>query len=292
MAKEFKTLDEQLEILQSRGLTIDDSKKAKEFLLNNNYYRVSGYSLTLRDHDRFFKNTTFQNIIDIYCFDYEFRHILLKYIEKIEVTFKSIFAYEFARLYGPTAYNSSLKFTNPLEHLRIINKAENQKLQNLSHEAYLKHFVEELDEDIPIWAYVELFTISDISILYAIAHNELKENIATHYNLNKAIGITLLEKYMHGMTIIRNLCAHDSRLFNRLFITKPSLSKKEKKYLLLTKDNQPDNSRLFGYIINMSHLLNREDFVNMKIEISFLQHKYQFVDMKYYGFNPDWNNLL
>lgn len=46
--KDFKTIEEQLEILRSRGLTISDESQAKDFLLRNNYYRISGYSLTLR----------------------------------------------------------------------------------------------------------------------------------------------------------------------------------------------------------------------------------------------------
>ena len=64
--KEFKTIDEQLEILKQRGLTIEDDSVAKEFLLKNNYYRVSGYSLTLRKNDVFSKSASFQNIMDIY----------------------------------------------------------------------------------------------------------------------------------------------------------------------------------------------------------------------------------
>ena len=44
--KEFKTLDEQIAILRSRGLTIPDEQAAKKFLLYNNYYRVSGYGFT------------------------------------------------------------------------------------------------------------------------------------------------------------------------------------------------------------------------------------------------------
>lgn len=44
-------------------------KKEKEFLLNNNYYSISGYSLTLRKNDIFSKKATFQNIVDIYNFD-------------------------------------------------------------------------------------------------------------------------------------------------------------------------------------------------------------------------------
>ena len=62
--KDFKTIDEQIEILRSRGLTIEDEAEAKDFLLRNNYYRVSGYSLTLRKNDVFAKSATFQNIED------------------------------------------------------------------------------------------------------------------------------------------------------------------------------------------------------------------------------------
>ena len=49
--KDFKTIDEQIEILRSRGLTIEDETEAKDFLFRNNYYRISGYSLTLRKND-------------------------------------------------------------------------------------------------------------------------------------------------------------------------------------------------------------------------------------------------
>lgn len=89
--KDFKTIDEQIEILRSRGLTIEDEAEAKDFLLRNNYYRVSGYSLTLRKNDVFAKSATFQNIEDIYNFDHEFRHIILHHIETIEVQMKSIY---------------------------------------------------------------------------------------------------------------------------------------------------------------------------------------------------------
>ncbi len=41
--KDFKTIDEQIEILRSRSLSIEDEAEAKAFLLQNNYYRVSGW---------------------------------------------------------------------------------------------------------------------------------------------------------------------------------------------------------------------------------------------------------
>ena len=57
--KEFKTIDQQIAILQSRGLHITDRQSAEEFLMRNNYYWISRYSLTLRNHDVFYPNATF-----------------------------------------------------------------------------------------------------------------------------------------------------------------------------------------------------------------------------------------
>ena len=92
--KEFKTIEEQIEILRSRGLSIQDDEQTKQFLLYHNYYRISGYSLTLRRNDVFYPNSSMQNVMDIYAFDHEMRHLLLKYIEIIEVKVKSVYAYE------------------------------------------------------------------------------------------------------------------------------------------------------------------------------------------------------
>lgn len=68
--KEFKTINEQLEILKGRGLLVEDEIVARDFLLRNNYYRISGYSLTLRSNDVFHPGTSFRNIQDIYEFDH------------------------------------------------------------------------------------------------------------------------------------------------------------------------------------------------------------------------------
>ena len=40
MQKEFKTLEQQIEILKNRGMTIKDEDKTKKYLLSNNYYNI------------------------------------------------------------------------------------------------------------------------------------------------------------------------------------------------------------------------------------------------------------
>lgn len=289
--KGFKTIDEQLEILKSRGLAVEDEEGAKDFLLRNNYYRVSGYSLTLRSNDVFASSATFRNIEDIYRFDHELRHIILYHIETIEVQIKSVYAYEFAKIYGPLGYLNTANFSNQDKHAEIIEKAKKQKERRLTHEAYLKHF-NNLQEEIPFWAYVDLLTISDISFMYAISKRTLKEAVARHFGLTMNRGPEILGQYMHSMTIIRNLCAHGSRIYNRLFEQKPSLSKKEQALLIRRKDGTMDNAHFFGFFLIMRRLLPANDFLEMKKSVVSLLEKYPSVCLRHYGFPNGWNEKL
>lgn len=290
--KSFMTVEEQLALLRSRGLTIDDESFARNFLLRNNYYRISGYSLTLRRNDVFSKSATFQNIVDIYNFDHEFRHILLRYLEVIEVHMKSVYVYEFTKVHGATGYLDNAFFTDKTKHREIIAKANQQKMQRLPHEAYLKHFVNDLQQDIPLWAYVDLFTISDISFLYSISEQSIKNAIAHTFGLTMSKGSSILGSYMHSMTIIRNLCAHGSRIYNRLFEQKPSLNKSEKALLAKNDKGEIDNAHFFGFLLIMKRILPPDQFNEMKKSIVELTKKYPFVRMDYYGFRNDWQQKL
>lgn len=290
--KEFKKITEQIELLKSRGLSIPDETKAGNFLLRNNYYRVSGYSLTLRKHDVFYPKAEFQNIMDIYFFDHEFRHLLMHFIDCIEVSLKSIYAYEFSKVYGPTGYLDASHFTDAVQYKSTIDKIEAQKTQRHPHEAYLKHFIDDLGQDIPLWAYVDLMTISDISFLYKISEEPIKKAVASYYGLTKNTGHLILGNFMHSMTIIRNLCAHGSRLYNRLFEQKPSLNKKEQSLLIKNRDGTIDNAHLYGFILIMKRLLTSEEFADFKARLVELTKKYPFVKMRYYGFRNDWETKL
>ena len=102
----------------------------------------------------------------------------------------------------------------------------------------------------------------------------------------------MVEAFMHKLTIIRNLCAHGSRLFNRLFEQKPWLNKKELAILRTDKDGKVDNAHLFSFILIMRRLLKAGDFEELKNELISLSVKYPFVKMKYYGFPDNWQNVL
>ena len=79
-------IDKQIENLVSLGLEIKDTSYAKDVLNRVSYYRlIKAYSITLKEDGRYIEGTTFENIVELYLFDMEFRHILFSLIEHIEV---------------------------------------------------------------------------------------------------------------------------------------------------------------------------------------------------------------
>lgn len=135
-------------------------------------------------------------------------------------------------------------------------------------------------------------SISDICNLYIITEADIKNAIASHYQLTMSRGANILENSIRCMCVLRNLCAHGSRLYNRLFEQKPPLTKKDKFLLLKKSDGNIDNAHLYGYILSMRFLLKSNEFLELKIAIMSLTLKYPFVSMDYYGFRDDWLKKL
>lgn len=101
MQKTFKTLDEQIEILKSKGLTINDYEKTKEILFRENYFFVNGYRHLLTDSNgKFVKGATFDELYSIFIFDRRLRNIFFKNIMIIENNIKSIISYQLSKKYG------------------------------------------------------------------------------------------------------------------------------------------------------------------------------------------------
>ena len=305
MAKEKPslTIDQQVELLQKRKLNItkDKIEEVKKFLLNNNYYRVSGYTLTLRKDDVFYPKASYDNIKQIYQFDKRLRHSILSLTEEIEVRVKSMLAYYHSQKYGPMGYKDVNTFHcadgNKVNAEAISNfltvqrKALQQQDRMTETELFLKHFKEKNDGELPIWAYVEVLTISDISKMYGILDTDIQKSIAKEFGYCHNTGNELLAQLLHNITIVRNICAHGGRLFNRNFIRKPKLSSKQKK-LLRVENGEVVYDRLFSYILVIKALSLPEDFELLKEHLVELTVKYPFVDMKYYGFPNDWKEIL
>jgi abortive infection bacteriophage resistance protein len=84
-------LDEQIELLKKRGLFISDEKKAKEYLRQIGYFRLTGYFKYYQNTktNQFYDGVTFEQITNLYEFDEQLRILTLEAIAKIEVSLKA-----------------------------------------------------------------------------------------------------------------------------------------------------------------------------------------------------------
>lgn len=143
----------------------------------------------------------------------------------------------------------------------------------------------------PIWAYVEVLPISDISKMYGILENQIQKKIAKEFGYCHSAATTLLGSLFHSVTIVRNICAHGGRLYNRNFIRKPKLSASQKR-LLRVENGEKVYDRLFSFILVIKALSLPKDFDLLKEHLEELTNKYSFVDMRHYGFPPNWKDVL
>ena len=70
-AKVFKTIEEQIQILISKGLTVEDYDKAKEILLRENYFFLNGYRspFLITGTKRFVEGSTFEELYYLLLID-------------------------------------------------------------------------------------------------------------------------------------------------------------------------------------------------------------------------------
>ena len=120
-------INQQIENLISLGLEIEDGTHAKNVLNRVSYYRlIKAYSITLKEDGRYIEGTTFKNIVDLYLFDMELRHILFPLIEHIEVYLRSITTNYFSLKYGNFGYKDIENYKKKNYQISTLKELEKE----------------------------------------------------------------------------------------------------------------------------------------------------------------------
>lgn len=214
------TLDEQIALLQSRGMIIADVEKAKEVLLDIGYYRLgfywfpflkTGEQNNIGSHE--FKNgTTLDDAVRLYYFDYELRSLLEKYITRIEVNFRTFMTYavSIANVELPTWFVSpsvvSRAFVDNFDKEVYSSGFKRNKFIARHHRNHIN------DRYAPAWKTLEFMTFgSNIALYKALNNLELKKEISRHFGI---IHTGLFENYLDVVRCVRNTCAHGGVLYD------------------------------------------------------------------------------
>jgi len=221
--KDPKTITEQLIILKSRGLIITDEDKCLHFLQSVNYYRFTAYLLPFKQpDDTFLSETTFENIYSIYEFDRKLRALIFSIIEEIELHLRTQLAYYFAMKYGNLAYLESGYYNNRHDHDKFLQSIQTV-LRTNSTTPVVRHHNLKYGGSFPIWVIIEFFSTGNLSHFYSDWLVDDKKAFAkTIFNTS----YPFLDSWMKCITVLRNRCAHYSRLYYSLFTDMPRIPSK------------------------------------------------------------------
>jgi len=215
MGNKATTFNEQIERLEERGMELDyDKVKIKEFLLDIGYYRLGFYWNPFEvngDHE-FKEGTKFSNAVLLYYLDVDLRNILLKYMNRIEINFRTKVVYyaSNANKNSPTWFIDpkviSADFINAVENHYNDEFKKNNKVIKLHHQKYIN------DKFAPAWKTLEFFTFGTIlKIFKSLLDNDIKKRIANEYGI---INVDKFINLMETIVYIRNTCAHGGVLFD------------------------------------------------------------------------------
>ena len=278
------SIDNQISNLKDLGLQIPDEERAKLLLNDISYFRlIKGYSHGFKEkNSNYIEDTSFDDIVELYLFDSNFRQLIFPLIEKIEVNLRCRIANHFSETYGIFGYKDINNFPDP-DYYRALYYDIEDEIDRNRKSPFVKNFMANYDvESLPFYALTELFSFGSLSKFFKNMNNVDKKTIAASYN----IGYTYLESWFESLSYIRNVCAHYGRLYNSWLPKTPMLYKQ---YSLLGIGN----NRVFASLICIKHLLPKDKHWDVFVSaVESLLEKYPKVELGKIGFPDIWMDIL
>lgn len=310
--KNFLTIDEQINLLTTNGITIKNKNKVKNILENNSYYNIiNGYRepfLFMKNTKKYIRNVNFMEIFSLYEFDIKLRNILFPHLLEIEKTIKTKIIYSFS---SKTDTNGNLVRTND-DYLKIDNYDFNLPIKNRVNviaeiQKTIAKYVSNSSPSIthyltkyayvPLWVLSTYMTFGNISKFYDILEIRDRQNVSKQYLLAE----NELRTFLKVLTLARNNCAHSNRLYCMTHTyTLPTLSANKHINLNSFIINNRSNKKLFSVIICMSIFLDSKKLNALKNsidnEINILSKKLKVIQidkiLDIMGFPSDWKDLI
>lgn len=276
--KKATTVEEQIEKIKSRGLELNlGEDKAKEVLSDIGYFRLGFYCFPFettypqirnRTH-KYKQGSKISDVVDLYYLDVDLRNILSKYINRIEINFRTSIVYKVSNQYidcntwfmDPIVMEK--KFIDDFDEKLYTKTFKKKPVIKNHHDKYIN------DKYAPAWKTLEFLTFGAILNMYKnLKDSVLKQQIAAQYKIRNE---NVLQNYFDSIVEIRNICAHGGVLFDH------TLSRPLRKgpALEITNDNK---NKLYSVMQVMEYILsnisqNRADEMTEEIETLFERFK-------------------
>ncbi len=294
------SIEKQITRLQARGMLCDDIDLVRRWLTTVGYYRLSAYWLPMEDipnetdtrSKQFKDDCKFEDVVNVYIFDRKLRLLIMEAVERIEIAVRSRWTYYFTHEYGAHGYLDCEKFNASMEQYKGLAKiAENVTSSN---ELFIKHYKGKYTEPVlpPLWAVTEIMSLGELSKWYSrTKDNRIRQNIAREIG---AYTKESLDSILQVLTLVRNICAHHGRLWNRKTVKRLRYIKKFRDDLVLDKtQDQPNQleNKLYNVLIVLLHLMrNQSEETTFPLRLFNLLTEVSDTNLEAMGFPEDWKN--
>lgn len=303
MNKPFLTYEEQIKKLcTEKNLQIDDVSYAISLLKKHSYFAlVSGYKRPFKKKDGTYQeHTTLNDIYALYSFDNALRNIILSKILIVEKHIKSLMSYSFCEKNGSLqqAYLDATNYNYILANQEGINKLVS-KLTSIANDPkdypYILH-QKEVYKNIPLWVMVKALPMGSISKMYSYLSPTIQTKISQEY---PHVNENELSRMLDLLSRIRNVCAHNERLFDYFYRKGAIKDCFIHEYLAIPKKGnvyKSGKSDLFAVLISLKYLLDKEEMDELIAQIrhqldtlySFTKRIHPEQMRKYMGFPQNW----
>lgn len=208
-------IEDQIKQLSQRGMDLDlPEEKVKEILLDIGYYRLGFYwhPFEIDRNHNLKEGTRFSDIVELYYLDFDLRSILMKYMNRVEINFRTKLVYYVSNKYrdSPTWFvNPKVMekgFIDDFDHFYTKDFIANHKSIQRHHKKYIN------DKYAPAWKTIEFFTFGSIlKIFKSLNDEDIKQRISDLFlikNLDKFTNI------FNTIVFARNCCAHGTVIFD------------------------------------------------------------------------------
>jgi len=208
------------------------------------------------------------------------RDLLWDAIESIEISIRTQLTYHLAHKYGAFGYTDPGNFNSNFNHSEWLERLK-ENIER-SREVFIKHYLAKYNEEnnLPLWMATEVISFGQLSTLFSGLRKEDKQAISHEkYKLDQFV----LSSWCHTLVYIRNLCAHHSRIWNRILAIKPAIPRKDKEW------ENINNKKIFSVLLITKKLMSMpEEWEEWRVGLLSMIDKFPSINIGSMGFPDNW----
>lgn len=295
--KQILSIEQQIQSFIDARMKISSFEDVENALKTIGYYRLRGYSFRLYNNatKKYVSGTKFEDILHLYQFNQKLSMLIFSMISKIEVALRVHLINALLIYNDPLILQDSTIFKDKKLYWQNMSIVSSEIAR--SNDVFIKHNFENHEGEIPLWAVVEVLSFGTISKIIKNLKTGAGSSfslLATNFQYKTKKGNLvnpsqkMLTSWIKSVSILRNMCAHNSRIYNRTILTSPEILDADK----ITP--QPMHNGLYQVLLAMKYLKsNNNEWIEFVEEFDkLIQNNCNIIQLNSMNLPSDWKAHL